>query len=117
MANTKPIPPARLLVLDGIKRKMLLFDTEGNLVQTLVEDTGGTPDGIAVDPVKRHIYWTNMGEHWEQNDGYIERINYDGSSRTIVIPKGGTTTPKQLELDVTNRLIYWCDREGMRVMR
>ena len=117
MASTKKPSPARLVVLDGIKGKMQVFDTEGNLLRTLVESTGGTPDGVAVDPVRRQIYWTNMGEHWEQNDGFIERIDFDGSNRTMIIPKGGTTTPKQLELDLTNRLIYWCDREGMRVMR
>jgi hypothetical protein len=116
MANKKP-PPGRLLVLDGLKRKMLLFDTEGNLLQTLVEDTGGTPDGVAIDPVQKHIYWTNMGEHWDQVDGFIERIGFDGSDRTMIIPKGGTMTPKQLVLDLGNRHIYWCDREGMRVMR
>ena len=117
MANKKPSSPARLIVLDGIKGKMLVFDTEGNLLRTLVDVTGGTPDGIAIDPFQRQIYWTNMGEHWEQNDGFIERIDFDGSNRTMIIPKGGTTTPKQLELDLTNKLIYWCDREGMRVMR
>jgi DNA-binding beta-propeller fold protein YncE len=117
MANKKRSSPARLVVLDGIKGKMQVFDTEGRLLRTLVEVTGGTPDGVAVDPVQRQIYWTNMGEHWDQNDGFIERIDLDGSNRTLIIPKGGTTTPKQLELDLTNRLIYWCDREGMRVMR
>ncbi|HXO75882.1 MAG TPA: hypothetical protein VN824_11615, partial [Puia sp.] len=117
MANKKSSSAARLVVLDGIKGKILVFDTEGNLVRTLVEATGATPDGVAIDPVRRQIYWTNMGEHWEQNDGFIERINFDGSNRAMIIPKGGTTTPKQLELDLVNRLIYWCDREGMRVMR
>jgi DNA-binding beta-propeller fold protein YncE len=117
MTNKKSSSQARLVVLDGIKGKILVFDTEGNLVRTLVEATGGTPDGVAIDPSKRQIYWTNMGEHWEQNDGFIERIDFDGANRTMIIPKGGTTTPKQLELDLTNRLIYWCDREGMRVMR
>ena len=117
MANKKPSSQARLVVLDGIKGKMHVFDTEGNLLRTLVEVTGGTPDGVAVDRAQRQIYWTNMGEHWEQNDGFIERIDFDGTNRTMIVPKGGTTTPKQLELDVANRLIYWCDREGMRVMR
>jgi 3-hydroxyacyl-CoA dehydrogenase len=112
----KPSQP-RLIVLDGMKGKMHVFDTEGNLLRTLVEATGGTPDGVAVDHFKRQIYWTNMGEHFDQADGFIERIDFDGSNRTLIIPKGGTTTAKQLELDVVNKLIYWCDREGMRVMR
>ncbi|HTN71759.1 MAG TPA: 3-hydroxyacyl-CoA dehydrogenase, partial [Methylomirabilota bacterium] len=31
--------------------------------------------------------------------------------------EGGTFTPKQLHLDSQNKKLYWCDREGMRVMR
>lgn len=104
-------------MLDGLQAKMNVFDTEGNFLRTLVEGGGGTPDGICVDPLGRQIYWTNMGEHWDQADGFIERVNFDGSDRRIVIPKGATTTPKQMELDLENGLMYWCDREGMRVMR
>jgi DNA-binding beta-propeller fold protein YncE len=117
MASKKTSSAACLIVLDGRKGKMLVFDTKGNLLLTLVEATGGTPDGVAIDPYQRHIYWTNMGDHYEQKDGFIERIDFDGSNRTLIIPKGATTTPKQLELDLTNKLIYWADREGMRVMR
>jgi hypothetical protein len=41
----------------------------------------------------------------------------DGRNRTIIIPEGGTFTPKQLYHDKNNGKLYWCDREGMRVMR
>src|SRR4029077_817160 len=34
-----------------------------------------------------------------------------------IVPPGGTFTPKQLQLDKENGKLYWCDREGMRVMR
>src|SRR5215831_13223924 len=34
-----------------------------------------------------------------------------------IVPPGGTFTPKQLQMDKKNRKLYWCDREGMRVMR
>jgi sugar lactone lactonase YvrE len=34
-----------------------------------------------------------------------------------VVPPGGTFTPKQIQLDKKNGKLYWCDREGMRVMR
>ncbi len=36
--------------------------------------------------------------------------------QTIVAP-GGTFTPKQIQLERNSRELYWCDREGMRVMR
>ena len=41
----------------------------------------------------------------------------DGSNVTSIVPPGGTFTPKQLQLDKKNGKLYWCDREGMRVMR
>src|SRR5262249_53344757 len=36
---------------------------------------------------------------------------------TVVVPPGGTFTPKQLKLDARHGKLYWADREGMRVMR
>src|SRR6202040_1813875 len=74
------------------------------------------PDGIAVDVEGGHIYWTNMGVP-NRHDGSIERADLDGRNRKTIIPQGGTFTPKQLQLDKENGKLYWCDREGMRVMR
>jgi DNA-binding beta-propeller fold protein YncE len=51
------------------------------------------------------------------NDGSIERSGVDGNNREVIVPKGGTFTPKQIQLDKKNGKLYWCDREGMRVMR
>jgi len=74
------------------------------------------PDGIVVDLEARHIYWTNMGVP-SRNDGSIERADLDGQNRKTIIPEGDTFTPKQLHLEKKSRKLYWCDREGMRVMR
>src|SRR6201989_1556676 len=79
--------------------------------------TGGrVPDGIVVDHTAGHIYWTNMGIP-SKNDGSIERADLDGQNRTTIVAKGDTFTPKQLHLEKKAGRIYWCDREGMRVMR
>jgi hypothetical protein len=51
------------------------------------------------------------------NDGSIERADLDGQNRTMIVPPGGTYTPKQLHLDKKKGKLYWSDREGMRVMR
>jgi hypothetical protein len=74
------------------------------------------PDGIVVDVQAGHIYWTNMGVP-NRNDGSIERADLDGQNRVIIIGEGKTFTPKQLHLEKKSGKLYWCDREGMRVMR
>jgi DNA-binding beta-propeller fold protein YncE len=119
--TNKKINGARLFVLDAKNSAILSFDTEGNDLKTVM-DKAGVPDGIAVDRVNKHIYWTNMGEyhegeHFPRNDGSIERINFDGANHITIIPKGATFTPKQMQIDIVNGFIYWSDREGMRVMR
>jgi len=113
----------RLLVLNiGTPSRMLSVSPDGADVQTVVGDLGVAPDGIAVDPLQRQIFWSYMGsshdgEDFLVNDGRLERIDFDGHNRTVVVPEGETFTPKQVQCDPVNRLIYWCDREGMRVMR
>lgn len=47
----------------------------------------------------------------------IERVNLDGSDRRTVVPRGALTTGKQLTADFEAGLLYWCDREGMQVLR
>jgi hypothetical protein len=69
-----------------------------------------------VDVEAGHIYWTNMGVP-NLNDGTIERADLDGGNRKVIIPLGVTFTPKQLHLEKRSGKLYWCDREGMRVMR
>jgi len=74
------------------------------------------PDGVAVDAVAGHIYWTNMGVP-NLDDGTLQRCDLDGGGVATIVPQGVTHTPKQLCLDRTGRKLYWADREGMRMMR
>jgi hypothetical protein len=74
------------------------------------------PDGIVVDADAGHIYWTNMGIP-SRGDGSVERADLDGGNRKVIVPQGITHTPKQIHLDKDNGKLYWCDREGMRVIR
>jgi hypothetical protein len=107
----------RLVLLVGQPAQILTLGTDGKDVQILLDRVGGTPDGVAVDLIGGYIYWTDMGENYGDNDGYIERIRLDGSDREVIVAKGETFTPKQMALDKKNDLMYWCDREGMRIMR
>ncbi|WCM22871.1 hypothetical protein NDK50_33380 [Paraburkholderia bryophila] len=88
-----------------------------------------TPDGIKVDPEDQVVYWTNMGTGIHlidsdpasgavpPNDGTIESAKLDGSEHRVLVPSGQAGTPKELVLDKESGHLYWCDREGMRVMR
>jgi len=106
---------SRLFILDLAEGRMFSVNPDGSDKKIIV--TGGRmPDGVAVDVEAGHLYWTNMGVP-SRNDGLIERVDLDGRNRKTVIPEGATFTPKQLQLDKRHGKLYWCDREGMRVMR
>ncbi len=107
---------ARLFFLDLSEGRVMSCNPDGSDLRTLVSQAGHMPDGVVVDENSGHIYWTNMGT-LGVNDGSIVRADLDGNNLTTIVPAGGTHTAKQLQLDKKNRKLYWCDREGMRVMR
>jgi hypothetical protein len=114
-ASTGKATVGRLFVLELSGGRIHSMSTDGSDRKTIVTD-GRLPDGIAVDVQAGHIYWTNMGVP-NLNDGSIERADLDGKNRKTIVPQGATHTPKQIQLDRNNGKLYWCDREGMRVMR
>jgi sugar lactone lactonase YvrE len=109
-------PTARLFFLSASSGQVFSANPDGSDVKIIVSEGRRLPDGIIVDTEAGHLYWTNMGNP-TANDGSIERADLDGNNLTHIVPPGATFTPKQLQLDEKNRKLYWCDREGMRVMR
>jgi hypothetical protein len=106
----------RVYFIDASGGRLLSVNPDGSDLKVLVADRHRIPDGIVVDVENGHIYWTEMGVP-SKEDGSIERANIDGSNHVTIVPNGKTFTPKQLQLDKRNSRLYWCDREGMRVMR
>jgi len=105
----------RLFALNFSAGLVFSVNPDGSGKKILVSDCRN-PDGIVVDAAAGHLYWTNMGVP-NLDDGSIERADLDGSNRRVIVPQGVTFTPKQIHLDKNNAKLYWCDREGMRVMR
>jgi DNA-binding beta-propeller fold protein YncE len=105
----------RLFVLELSGDRIHTMNPDGSDRKTIVTNCR-LPDGIAVDVAAGHIYWTNMGVP-NLNDGSIERADLDGANRRVIVSQGGTHTPKQIHLEKDSGKLYWCDREGMRVMR
>jgi hypothetical protein len=116
-----------LLVLNDGKQEMQAVSLDGTRVRTLITGLDERPDGIVVDQLRGHIYWTNMGapdpgsgpraEVAYTRNGSLERADLDGGNRVTIVPRGAFTTGKQLTADFQAGLLYWCDREGMQVLR
>ena len=119
--TSKPIHPSsaksvgRLYFLEANAGVIHSTNADGSDRKVIVSGAR-VPDGVVVDVKAGHIYWTNMGNPIK-NDGSIESADLDGQNRKKIVPEGGTFTPKQLHLEKKAGKLYWCDREGMRVMR
>src|SRR5499427_8338597 len=96
----------RLFVLELNAGLIHTMNPDGSEKKTIVSN-GRLPDGIVVDVKAGHIYWTNMGVP-SLNDGSIERADLDGKNRKVIVPQGGTFTPKQMQLDKAHGKLYWC---------
>jgi len=60
----------RLFFLELSAGRVLSANPDGSDLKVIVDEGRRLPDGLAVDVVMRHLYWTNMGT-LEANDGSI----------------------------------------------
>ena len=106
--------------------RVMRSNLDGSKLETLVDTSDGDPRpgtdptkwcvGIALDTDRGHVYWTQKGPD-NAGQGRIFRAG-------IEIPKGqdpknrkdidvlydGLPEPIDLDLDLTNRIMYWTDR-------
>ncbi|MBP3954883.1 hypothetical protein J8F10_06250 [Gemmata sp. G18] len=106
----------RIFFLDAAGGRVRSANPDGSDLRTIIVEGRKIPDGLAIDVTAGHLFWTNMGNP-KANDGSILRSGLDGRNVTTIVPPGGTFTPKQLQIEKRAGKLYWCDREGMRVMR
>ena len=104
--------------------EIIEMDPDGGNRRTLLGNLLDNVDGILIDKKTKTLYWTNMGPasgpsegEFFQADGSIECIGLNGANRRMLVGHGLTVTPKQVAADFGAGFLYWCDREGMRVMR
>jgi DNA-binding beta-propeller fold protein YncE len=131
MPSVQQLPdpaPKRLLILDCAlsspnfsRGRIVSTSTRGETTRDVVNNISTLPDGIAIDRSSQHMYVTHMGSALSTNSGSIMRYNTDGSDPQPVIRSGsiGVWTPKQITFveHEGRKWVYWCDREGMKVMR
>jgi hypothetical protein len=106
----------------AIVGNQVMASTDTGGVRALITGQGiSAPDGVAVDVAGGKMYWTNMGTLTDAPHtpaGSVQRANLDGSQVEVLLQPGVTTnTPKQLQIDLVHRKIYWSDREGAKAWR
>ncbi len=114
--RSKMVGGPRIFFLDLSAGRVLSANPDGSDLKVIIAGGQKHPDGLAVDAARGHLYWTNMGNP-TANDGTIYRSDLDGENITVIVQPGGTFTPKQIQIEPKSQKLYWCDREGMRVMR
>jgi Low-density lipoprotein receptor repeat class B len=82
----------RLFLRDLSDDRVVSLNPDGSDRKVIVTECR-YPDGIAVDVVAGHIYWTNMGNP-TANDGSIERADLDGQNRQTIVSRGRYVHPQ-----------------------
>ena len=77
--------------LDGSNRKIL------------VKTTSDAPRELAVNPIKRLLYWIDYGQYPRIGKAYL-----DGSNWTPVVTSG-ISNPRDLTVDMLTHDVYWVD--------
>ncbi|RUS81822.1 hypothetical protein EGW08_010414, partial [Elysia chlorotica] len=77
--------------LDGTYRKVLLRESQSQ------------PSAVAVNPLKRYLYWADVGQ-----TAKIVRSLLDGSNRSTIV-KSGISLPRDLTIDYSDNRVYWVD--------
>lgn len=75
---------------------------EGNSKTVVVSDEVTTSDGLAVDWVYEHLYWTDTGTNT------ISLANFDGQMRKVLI-KDDLEEPRAIAVDPLEGWMFWTD--------
>ena len=61
------------------------------------------PRGVAVDPLKGYLFWTDWGDH-----SHIGRASMDGSAQQHIITND-VVWPNGIAVDTITQYVYWVD--------
>lgn len=89
---------------ENVNPKIMRANLDGSPLETIVSSDLMSPVGIAVDPAKGKVYFT---DRYANN---IKRANLDGSDVEIVVRD--TDYPVDLAFDLDKRVFYWTARKS-----
>ncbi|KAH3811419.1 hypothetical protein DPMN_139829 [Dreissena polymorpha] len=70
----------------------------------LVYDNIERPTGIAVDPIHKYMFWSDVGSFSK-----IERSSLTGNGRKTIISHRKNAYPIALDVDIASSKLYWVD--------
>ncbi|XP_075155675.1 low-density lipoprotein receptor-related protein megalin [Haematobia irritans] len=76
---------------------------DGSHRKVLVKTTNDAPRELAVNPIKRLLYWIDYGQYPRIGKAYL-----DGSKWTPVVTSG-ISNPRDLTVDMLTHDVYWVD--------
>lgn len=85
------------------------LNTDGSKLKSLVS-TGDGARGIAFDPAKGKIYWSNINRH------VISKASLDGTNQEDIVT-ANLSGPFSLDIDVKRKKIYWVDVDLFKIGR
>ncbi|KAK7482464.1 hypothetical protein BaRGS_00026281, partial [Batillaria attramentaria] len=103
-------PLSRLVFyVDAGSKVIGMVTIESGLHKTIITQDIDAPRCITLDTMKGTMYWSDVG-----STNKIERANYDGSERRVLVTVG-LHIPNGLALDLPNNRLYWVDAAFDRV--
>nr|AHB12420.1 vitellogenin receptor [Palaemon carinicauda] len=97
----------RLLFWTDTKRQVIMkAGMDGSKPVSLISDGIKIPNGLALDPPARRVYWMDAGH------SRIEHVLYDGTDRKN-LPYGAVSHP--FSMDVWESRLYWSDLDHEHV--
>uniref|UniRef100_A0A8D8XPZ3 Low-density lipoprotein receptor-related protein 2 n=1 Tax=Cacopsylla melanoneura TaxID=428564 RepID=A0A8D8XPZ3_9HEMI len=76
---------------------------DGSNRKVLVKTTTDAPKELAVNPIKRLLYWIDYGQYPRIGKSYL-----DGSKWTSIV-SNGISMPRDLTIDMQTHDVYWVD--------
>uniref|UniRef100_A0A8C5HL45 Epidermal growth factor n=1 Tax=Gouania willdenowi TaxID=441366 RepID=A0A8C5HL45_GOUWI len=97
------------LFQNGLALFSILTNKDKLLYRKTIIDKGlEEPRGIAVHPLAKKLFWTDVG-----SQPAVERANLEGTDR-VVIANTNLVSPTGLTIDFTEDQVFWCDqRKGL----
>ncbi|XP_048506028.1 low-density lipoprotein receptor-related protein 2 isoform X2 [Athalia rosae] len=76
---------------------------DGSNRKVLVKTTTDAPRELAVNPIKKLLYWIDYGQHPKIGKAYLDGSNW------VPIVTTGIRTPRDLTIDTMTHDVYWVD--------